>query len=83
MDRLAYPPSTGLQPVAASRGDMTYLPCVILSCHCRRRWRLTREGKLPGHRYSMESLSALIPVLFVITHGKSFLLGDAYALAGS
>jgi hypothetical protein len=76
-------PCTGVWHVAVRRGDRAYLLGVILSCHCSRQWRLSREGKLPGRRYLMESLSVLIPGLLIITHGKSFLPGGAFPLAGS
>jgi hypothetical protein len=41
------------------------------------------EGKLPRCIYLMESLSASIPVLLNITHGKLFLPGGAYPLVKS
>jgi hypothetical protein len=62
---------------------MAYLPGVILSCHCSRRWHLSGEGKLIGRRYLMECLFVLVPALLIITHGKLFLLGGAYPLAES
>jgi hypothetical protein len=54
-----------------------------MSYHCSRRSYLLGEGRLLGRKYLMESLSASIPVLLNITHGKSFLLGGAYPLGQS
>jgi hypothetical protein len=62
---------------------MTYLQGYVLSCRCSRRWCLSGEGKLPGWRYLMKSLSSSVPVLLNITHGKSFLPGSVYPLAES
>jgi hypothetical protein len=46
---------TGLRLVTARRGDMSYLPGVVLSCRYSRRWCLSGDVKLLGCRYLMES----------------------------
>jgi hypothetical protein len=46
---------TSIWLVAAWRWDMAYLPGDVLSCHCSRRWRLSRDVKLPRRRYLMET----------------------------
>jgi hypothetical protein len=61
---------------------MAYLPGIVLSCCCGRRWHLPGDMKLPGGTYLIE-LAALKPVVLNITYGKSFLLGDAYPLVES
>jgi hypothetical protein len=45
----------GLRLIVARKGDMAYLPGVVLSCHCSRWWHLSGDVKLPVRRYLMES----------------------------
>jgi hypothetical protein len=54
MDGLACP-LHDLRLVAVRRGDIAYLSGIVLSYHCSRQWRLSRDVKLPERRYLMES----------------------------
>jgi hypothetical protein len=54
VDRLVCPLHQPLVCNCQTRGHGR-LPRVVLSCHCSVHWGLSRDVKLPGRRYLMES----------------------------